>query len=81
MGFDLDHLFTRHPTTEDTAPKHEAIRVAAREFAEAIVDNSPPGYDQDNAIQKVREAVRAASASIALGGKVLCDDKPEPEAQ
>jgi hypothetical protein len=65
---DLDNIFKYHAPTPDQLPKYEALRNAAKTFAQAIVDNSPAGPDQTAAIRKVREAVMTANASIALKG-------------
>lgn len=67
---DLDHIFTYHPPFPDQLPKYNALREAAKAFAQAIVDNTPRGADQSAAIRHVREAVMTANASIALGGRL-----------
>ncbi len=67
---DLDHIFRYHSPTADQQGKYVALRDAAKAFAQAIVDNTPPSADQAAAIRLVREAVMTANASIALGGRL-----------
>lgn len=63
----LDEVFTHHPPKdEQTVQKYRAIRSAAREFAQVVVDNCPPCADRTVAIRKIRGAVFVANASIAL---------------
>jgi transcriptional regulator with XRE-family HTH domain len=70
-GFDLDHIFTYHAPEAGDSDRYNAIRVAARWFAEVIVDHTPPGADQSAAIRKVREAVMTANAAVALKGRLM----------
>jgi hypothetical protein len=65
---DLDNIFKYHAPSPEQLPKYEALREAAKKFAQAIVDNTMVGADQTAAIRKVREAVMTANASIALNG-------------
>ena len=65
----LENWFTYHRPEEGDPEKYEAIRDAARDFAQVIVDNTPASADQSAAIRKMREAVMTANASIACGGK------------
>lgn len=67
-GIDIEHLFTHHPPTGDQPARYAAIRAAAKQLAQAIVDNSPQGADQSAAIRLLREAVMTANAAIALEG-------------
>lgn len=64
----LDAWFVYHPATPEQALRYEALRRAAREFADAIVYHTPPSADQTAALRKVREAVFTANAAIACGG-------------
>lgn len=66
---DLDDLFKYHPPTADQLPKYEALRSAAKAFAQTVVDNCPPSADRTAAIRKIREAVMTANASVALRGR------------
>jgi hypothetical protein len=64
----LEDWFTYHSPTPEQLPKYKAIRVAALQFAEVIVENTPPSADQTAAIRLIREATMTANASIACGG-------------
>lgn len=69
--FDLDHIFTFHaPSNSSETRKYEMIREAAKNFAQVIVDMTPPGPDQSTAIRRIREAVMTANAAIALEGRL-----------
>lgn len=67
---DLDHIFTYHSPSPDQIPTYGDLRDAARVFAEAVVESTPEGADQDAAIRHIREAVMTANAAIALGGRL-----------
>ena len=66
---DLDDIFQYHPPDEDQILRLATVRAAAREFAWAILQQTPVCPDQTVAIRKVREAVMTANAAIALRGK------------
>ncbi len=66
----LDDVFTYHAPEPDQIPKYEALRSAAKQFAEVIVANTPACADQSAALRLVREAVMTANASVALKGRV-----------
>lgn len=67
--FDLDHVFSYHAPTEETAAYAE-LRLAARAFAAAILTFTPPSADQTDAVRKVREALMTAHAAVALDGRI-----------
>lgn len=67
---DLDHVFSYHAPTAAQLVSYDALRNAARNFAEVILFNVPPGADQSAAIRKVREAVMTANAGVALDGRL-----------
>lgn len=69
IGFDLENLFTYHAPDLQQRAQYQAIRSAAKFFAQIILDNTPPGADQADAIRKLRECVMTANASIALRGR------------
>lgn len=69
MSFDLDWLFMYHPPKPEQLVKYEAIRNAAKNFAEIILDNTPACADQTAAIRKIREATMTANAAVALEGE------------
>lgn len=66
---DLDDLFRYHAPEGDQPARYERLRAAAKDFAAAILSNTPPSADQTAAIRKVREALMTANAAIALKGK------------
>lgn len=70
-SYDLEHLFGQHRPKDKDLAKYEAVRVAAMVFAETILENVPPGPDQDDAIRHVRKAVMMGNAAIALEGSIL----------
>ncbi len=49
-------------------PNYVAIRTAAKNLAEIILQNSPPCADQTRALNHVRDAVMVANAAVALDG-------------
>lgn len=74
MTFDLEHIFTYHPpSNEATVERYAHIRAAARAFAGVILEQTPEGADQSAALRKVREAVMTANAAIALDGRLHID--------
>jgi hypothetical protein len=66
---DLQDLFSYHAPDGDDRTRYEALRSAARNFAEAMIANCPPSADRSAAVRKVREALMTANASIALKGR------------
>lgn len=67
MRKEVEKAFTYHPPKGDQVERYNVLREAAKQFAIAIVENTPPGPDQTFAIRKVREAVMTANAAIAIG--------------
>jgi hypothetical protein len=63
-------VFRYHKTEPGDQLKYEALRSAAKVFAEVILENTPKCADQQAAIRHVREAVMTANASITLKGIV-----------
>lgn len=66
----LDAVFAREPRAHDKQLKCEAINVAAKLLAKAILLNAPDCADRSSALRLVREARMTASAAIALDGLV-----------
>ena len=68
----LDSWFTYHNPSNDpgVVSKYMRIRSAARQFAEIVLQNTPEGPDQSDAIRKIREAMMTSNAAIACGTKV-----------
>jgi hypothetical protein len=64
----IAELFKYHAPTVGTLPKYAAIDQAAKNFAEVILANCPPGKDRYNAIGSIRIARMTANAAIALNG-------------
>ncbi|MGE3706746.1 MAG: hypothetical protein AB7I13_15860 [Vicinamibacterales bacterium] len=73
--FDILHLFTYHSPTEEKQRQYAAIRMAAREFAAVVIDNTPASADQSVAVRCIREAVMNANAAIALDGRIHKEPK------
>jgi hypothetical protein len=66
----VDDVFSYHAPTPDQIPKYEAIRAAAKQFAQVLLDNTPACADQQAALRLLREAVMTANAAVALQGSV-----------
>lgn len=66
---DIDDWFTYHKPTEDQLPKFQAIRDAAKVFANVLVDNTPVCEDQIRCIQNLRLLVMSANQAIACNGR------------
>jgi hypothetical protein len=64
----IAELFKYHAPREDQLPKYDAIRTAAKHFAEILLKNTTYGKDQEAALSKLRVAVMLANASVALDG-------------
>ncbi len=62
----IEDLFTYHAPKTGQPERYQAIRDAAKNLANVIVENTEAGADQSAAIRHVREAVMTANASIAL---------------
>lgn len=65
----IGDIFSYHAPSAEQLPKYEAIRSAARKFAEVLVANTPASADQTTAIRKLRDCVMTANAAIATHGK------------
>jgi len=68
--FNLEDIFTHHAPSPFDFEKYKAIRTAAKFFAQVVLDNTPLGADQSDAIRKLRECVMTANAAIALRGRL-----------
>lgn len=66
----LDDVFAYHAPDDEAKDRHEAIREAAKNFANIIALRTPVCADQSAAIRLVREAMMTANAAIALKGRV-----------
>lgn len=65
----LQDVFEYHQVEGDQVARIAAIRGAALELARVICRVCPSSADRSAAVRKVREAVHAANASIALDGR------------
>ena len=65
----METWFTYHPIRPDQTLVYETIRHAAKQFAEVVLNHTPPSSDQSDAIRKIREAVYSAHASISCAGR------------
>lgn len=70
--FDLDHIFSHHGPKDDQPVRYEAIRAAAKIFAQVVLENTPSCADQAVALRSIRTAVMMANAAIALEGRLDC---------
>ena len=66
---DIENWFTYHPPSVDDAEKYEKLRKKARKLAISIIELTPSGEDQFEAIRHLREAIMNANAAIACEGK------------
>jgi hypothetical protein len=58
--------FAFHPATEDTAPRHDAIRVAFVGFLEELWPLVPDGPEKTLALRRLQEAQMFANLAVAL---------------
>lgn len=64
----LADIFSYHAPTGTQPGQYEAIRGAAKAFAQVLIENTPQCADQTAAVRKLRECVMTANAAIALNG-------------
>jgi hypothetical protein len=62
---DLDRRFSYHPPFGDQPERFVAIRQAAREFADLIVQTTPYSREQSTALTHLDQVVMWANAAIA----------------
>ncbi len=67
----IAEMFKYHPPSLEQLPRYDAIRTAAKHFAEIMVKNTPEGADRTAALRKLRECVMTANGAIALEGLLL----------
>lgn len=67
-SYDIDHLFSRTCPGDERLHRYDAVRAAARVFAEVIVETTPAGPDQDDALRHLRKAMLMAREAIVLNG-------------
>jgi hypothetical protein len=62
----ISSQFTHHPPFGDQAERYVTIREWGRETALAIIKMCPSSRERDTAIERLREAIMWANASIAV---------------
>jgi hypothetical protein len=62
---EINNRFTYHAPKGDQAARYEAIREAARQFAEVINLHAPESNEKVTALECVQEASMWANAAIA----------------
>lgn len=63
---DVLDQFAYHPATEETAPKHAAIRDAFSEMAEVLWELVPPGPEKTLVFRELQQAQMFANLAVAL---------------
>ncbi len=66
----INNAFTHHPPFGDQAERYSVIRDWGRETGGAIMRACPDSPERDKSIERLREAVMWANASIA------CNERP-----
>jgi hypothetical protein len=66
----VEDVFTYHAPTPEQQRAYIAIREQAKQLVACLLAYCHDCGDRDTAIQKVREAVHMANASVALVGRV-----------
>ena len=67
----IDVWFHYHKPLPHQVNRYDAIRSAARQFAQVLVENSPVSADQTAALRKLRECVMTVNAAIACDTRGL----------
>lgn len=55
-----------HPATEETRPKHEAIRLIMKRAAFELIDTCPPSRELSLALTELQAATMWANAAVAV---------------
>jgi hypothetical protein len=58
--------FSYHPATEDTAPRHDAIRTAFLRFVEEVWPLIPEGPERTLTLRALQEGCMYANLAVAL---------------
>lgn len=61
-----EHALSYHPLTEGRAEKHEALRRAAKQYADALDEFCPPSRESSLAFTAVQDSLMWANASVAV---------------
>lgn len=67
---DLERWFSYHPPRDGQRERYAQIRKGGFQLARLIYEVVPPGDDQADALDKLREVIWRANAGIALEGPV-----------
>jgi hypothetical protein len=62
---EIDNRFSFHPATEETGPKHDAVRELCRSTAHRLNELLPDSREKSTAITKLDEVMMHANAAIA----------------
>jgi len=71
----LNNIFTYHAPAGTQTERYTAIRDTAKQFANLIMDFCPTSREKDVAIERIRESVMWANASIAVNEVSVPDDE------
>jgi hypothetical protein len=63
---DVLDQFAYHPATEDTAPRHDAIRAAFLAFAETLWPLVPDGPEKTLVFRELQKGQMMANLAVAL---------------
>ena len=63
---EVDEQLSYHTMSASQLARSQEIRMAAKYFATAIINNTKSSADQSAAIRHVRDALMTANAAIAL---------------
>ena len=73
---DLDNWFTYHAPTSEQVEHYNAIRDAAKIYAETVNKHAPDGADKTAAMRTIRNSVMQANLAIACYKEVRAIDPP-----
>lgn len=65
IKLEIEQLFTYHAPKPDQIARYGTLRDAGKELAILLIDTCPDSRERDQAIDKLREAIMWANASIA----------------
>lgn len=63
----IEDSFVYHPPKGDQVARYRTVRNVGLAFSKIILANTPPGGEQDTAIERLNETVMWANAAIARG--------------
>ena len=69
-AFDPEYVFSHHSATPEKLAHYDAIHVAAKAFAQVLLEHTPSSEDQTAALRLLREATMIACAAVALDGRL-----------